>query len=117
MFDSSMSAATIAAKVNDLQKAAGFSTPLLNPEGRGTSFITLTGRTGLACSPLHGSCVPYLPRMECNQLGSMHYGMPFCGLCASWLSACLLRSNHCYREGSAEICKTSLVKTSLVSRS
>lgn len=43
MFDSSMSAATIAAKVNELQKAAGFSTPLLNPEGRGTSFITLTG--------------------------------------------------------------------------
>ena len=48
MFDSSMSAATIAAKVNELQKAAGFSTPLLNPEGRGTSFITLTGKAVLS---------------------------------------------------------------------
>ena len=43
MFDSTMSAASIAAKVNELQKAAGFSAPLLNPEGKGTSFITLTG--------------------------------------------------------------------------
>ncbi|KAK9797745.1 hypothetical protein WJX73_005342 [Symbiochloris irregularis] len=43
MFDSSMSAATIAAKVQELQKAAGFTTPLVNPEGSGTSFLTLTG--------------------------------------------------------------------------
>ena len=45
MFDSSMTAAAIAAKVNELQKAAGFNAPLLNPEGTGTSFITLTGNS------------------------------------------------------------------------
>lgn len=48
MFDSSMTAAAIADKVADLQKAAGITTQLVNPNGRGTSFITLTGWVALA---------------------------------------------------------------------
>lgn len=48
MFDSSMTAAAIAEKVADLQKAAGISSQLVNPYGRGTSFITLSGWVALA---------------------------------------------------------------------
>ena len=48
MFDSSMTAAAIAEKVAELQKAAGFTTQLVNPYGRGTSFITLNGWVALA---------------------------------------------------------------------
>ena len=48
MFDSSMTAAAIAEKVAELQKAAGIKTQLVNPYGRGTSFITLTGWVALA---------------------------------------------------------------------
>lgn len=48
MFDSSMTAAAIAEKVADLQKAAGITTQLVNPYGKGTSFITLTGWVALA---------------------------------------------------------------------
>ena len=48
MFDSSMTAAAIAEKVADLQKAAGIKTQLVNPYGRGTSFVTLTGWVALA---------------------------------------------------------------------
>ena len=48
MFDSSMTAAAIAEKVAELQKAAGITTQLVNPYGKGTSFITLTGWVALA---------------------------------------------------------------------
>ena len=48
MFDSSMTSAAIAEKVAELQKAAGITTQLVNPYGRGTSFITLTGWVALA---------------------------------------------------------------------
>ena len=48
MFDNSMTAAAIAEKVAELQKAAGISSQLVNPYGRGTSFITLTGWVALA---------------------------------------------------------------------
>ena len=48
MFDSSMTAAAIAEKVADLQKAAGISSQLVNPYGRGTSFVTLSGWVALA---------------------------------------------------------------------
>jgi hypothetical protein len=48
MFDNSMTAAAIADKVAELQKAAGISSQLVNPYGRGTSFVTLTGWVALA---------------------------------------------------------------------
>lgn len=48
MFDSSMTAAAIAEKVAELQKAAGITTQLVNPYGRGTSFLTLNGWVALA---------------------------------------------------------------------
>ena len=48
MFDSSMAASAIAEKVAELQKAAGIKTQLVNPYGRGASFITLTGWVALA---------------------------------------------------------------------
>lgn len=48
MFDSSMTAAAIAEKVANLQKAAGIKSQLVNPYGRGASFITLTGWVALA---------------------------------------------------------------------
>ena len=43
LFDSSMNSAAIAQKMLELQKAAGITSPLVNPEGSGASFITLTG--------------------------------------------------------------------------
>ena len=48
MFDSSMSAAAIAARVQELQAAAGIKVPLINPAGRGADIITLTGWVALA---------------------------------------------------------------------
>ena len=48
MFDSSMSAAAIAARIQELQAAAGIKAQLVNPSGRGAGIITLTGWVALA---------------------------------------------------------------------
>lgn len=48
MFDSSMSAAAIAARIQELQAAAGIKAQLVNPAGRGAGIITLTGWVALA---------------------------------------------------------------------
>ncbi len=48
MFDSSMSAAAIAARIQELQAAAGIKGQLVNPSGRGAGIITLTGWVALA---------------------------------------------------------------------
>ncbi|BDA41257.1 probable Golgi apparatus protein 1 [Coccomyxa sp. Obi] len=48
MFDSSMSAAAIAQRVQELQAAAGIKAQLVNPAGRGAGIITLTGWVALA---------------------------------------------------------------------
>jgi len=58
MFDSSMSAAAIAARIQELQAAAGIKAQLVNPSGRGAGIITLTGWVALAAlvSPLSRPC-------------------------------------------------------------
>lgn len=43
MFDKSMTSAAIAQRITEMQRAAGITTQLVNPYGRGTSFVTLTG--------------------------------------------------------------------------
>lgn len=48
MFDSSMSAVAIAARIQELQAAAGIKAQLVNPSGRGAGIITLTGWVALA---------------------------------------------------------------------
>ncbi|KAK9838535.1 hypothetical protein WJX81_005974 [Elliptochloris bilobata] len=48
MFDSSMTAAAIAKRVQELQTAAGIKAQLVNPAGRGAGIITLTGWVALA---------------------------------------------------------------------
>lgn len=48
MFDSSMTAAAIAKRVQELQAAAGIKAQLVNPAGRGAGIITLTGWVALA---------------------------------------------------------------------
>ena len=53
MFDSSMSAAAIAARIQELQAAAGIKAQLVNPAGRGAGIITLTGWVALAALVRH----------------------------------------------------------------
>lgn len=62
MFDSSMSAAAIVARVQELQAAAGIKAQLVNPAGRGAGIITLTGwvRSRLACSSVRVR--PWMPQ-------------------------------------------------------
>ena len=48
MFDSSMTAAAIAKRVQELQEVAGIKAQLVNPAGRGAGIITLTGWVALA---------------------------------------------------------------------
>lgn len=43
MFDNSMTAAAVAAKIQRIQEAAGIKANLVNPYGKGSSVITLTG--------------------------------------------------------------------------
>ena len=60
MFDSSMSAAAIAARIQELQAAAGIKAQLVNPSGRGAGIITLTGWVALAALVLLPSHTPPL---------------------------------------------------------
>ena len=62
MFDSSMSAAAIAARIQELQAAAGIKAQLVNPAGRGAGIITLTGWVALAA----------LVRLSCQPVSQAH---------------------------------------------
>jgi len=48
MFDGSMTAAAVVAKVAEIEKAAGMKGTLVNPGGKGASMVTLTGWIALA---------------------------------------------------------------------
>ena len=60
MFDSSMSAAAIAARIQELQAAAGIKAQLVNPSGRGAGIITLTGWVALAALVSSPSLSPHV---------------------------------------------------------